>query len=397
MIHLHVHSEGSVLDGQGSIKRIVARAKELNMPAIALTDHGNMIKSFEFQKECESQNIKPIFGCEFYMGEPDTHNTYHLICLAKNNTGLKNLYNLNAFAYTQNFYKKPRITFEQLMMHREGLIVATACIGSEFGQDYINANIEQVRDTILRYKELFEQDFYLEIQPNTIPIQRNYNEFLVRVSIDYNVPLIVTTDAHYVCKEDAKAHDVMLAIQVGKKVSDPDRFRFNGNDYYIKTGEEIFHDLSYINPRVLTSAIANTYSIADKCNARIETGLNLLPSVGIEDEFRALCEHCSIGHMDRVRKGDCTGSKEEVDRIKYELSIIKQKGYVGYFLIVEDFIKWAKDKEIYVGPGRGSCAGSMVAYVLGIHNVNPIKYHLLFERFSNPERTSPPDRFCPCT
>jgi DNA polymerase-3 subunit alpha len=392
MIHLHVHSDGSVFDGEGSVKRIVKRAKELNMPAIALTDHGSMIKNFEFQKQCDKEGIKAIHGCEFYVGEPDTENTYHLICLAKNNTGLKNLYKLNAFAYTKNFYRKPRITFDKLVEHREGLIVLTACTGGELGQAFINYT-ESLPQIIRRYQEVFGDDFYLELQPNTIPVQKEYNKALVRFGQQLGVPLVVTTDAHYAYPEDYKAHDVMLAMQVGKKVNDPSRFKFQGTDYYIMDEDEVYEKLLRlgVDRESIARAINNTSHIADKCNARIETGLNLLPSIGVSDEFRTLCEHVSMGHVERVNRGDCRGDRSEIERVQYELSVIKQKGYAGYFLIVEDFISWAKSQGIYVGVGRGSAGGSMVAYLLGIHNVNPLKYGLLFERFTNPERNSVPD------
>jgi DNA polymerase-3 subunit alpha len=390
MIHLHNHTEGSTLDGMSKIKKLVARAKELGMSAIGISDHGNMIKSLDFQEECIKKGVKPIIGCEFYIShDTESKDNFHILCIAKNNTGLKNLYKLNKFAYMKNFYYKPRITFEQLLIHKEGLIITTACVGSEFGQDFLAK--KNIGEKIAKYKECFNEDFYLEIQPNAIPEQKHYNAMLVKCSLSYNIPLIVTCDAHYVKKEDSIAHDVMLAMQVKKKVDDPNRFRFTGDDFYIKTDEEILSDLSYLPQNEVAKAIMNTRLIAEQCDAKIETGLNLLPVMsGITDNDMELAKHCNTGFIKRVKEG-MPNTKEYVDRVKYELSIIRQKGYAGYFLVVEDFMNEARRRDILVGAGRGSASGSLVAYILGITNVDPIKYHLLFERMLNPERIAEPD------
>lgn len=391
MVHLHVHTEGSPLDGMSKIKELIKRALELNMKAIGISDHGNMIKSLEFQEECIKNGIKPILGCEFYISEPDGKKNYHILCIAKNNTGLKNLFKLNKYAYMNNFYYKPRITFEQLMIHKEGLIVTSACIGSEFGQEFLGHNSYELAELVRKYKNTFGNDFYLEIQPNEIPEQRKYNEELVLLAQMVDIPLIVTTDAHYVNKEDSVAHDVMLAMQVKKKVNDPDRFRFTGDSFYIKSEEEIYRDLSYLPTEVIYKAICGTNEIANQCTAKIETGLNLLPHIhGVADNDLELAKHCNIGFNKRVSEG-MPSTKEYIDRVKFELSIIKQKGYAGYFLVVEDYMAEAKRRDILVGAGRGSGAGSLVLYILGITNVDPIKYHLLFERMLNPERISEPD------
>jgi DNA polymerase-3 subunit alpha len=376
------------LDGAIDIKRLVKRVKELGMDAVGLTDHGNMIKTYELQKECLAQGVKPIIGCEFYVGEPDTEDLFHLVLLAKDNTGLHNLYKLNAYAWKDNFYKKPRITYEQLVARHTGLICLTACLGSEFASDK-----DMMLYNIEKYHDLFGEGLYLEIQPNKIPEQKQYNNYLVDLSHRLDIPLVVTCDAHYLLKEDVEAHDTLLCMQTKKKKTDADRFRFTGDDFYIKDTREIISGLREheISTADIEEAINNTHEIANKCNAQIETGLNLTPSIGVADEYLELCRHCNSGWRLRFETGQIDGTKEEAERIYYELSVIQEKGYSGYFLIVEDFISWARNKGIYVGVGRGSAAGSMVAYLLGITNINPMKYGLLFERFLNPERNSAPD------
>ena len=393
MVHLHVHTSGSALDGACDIVKLVDRAKELNMPALAITDHGNMIKTLEFQEECIKQGIKPIIGCEFYIGEPDSKDTYHILCLAKNNAGLKNLYKLNTYSYIENFYKKPRISMSKLLEHKKGLIVTTACLGSELAKNYRGKTPDITYINYIKpLHSAFGDDFYLEIQANSIPEQANYNRFIVQMSNMFDIPVIATCDVHYVRKEDAKAHDVLLAMQVKKKVTDPDRFRFSSEDYYLKSiGEMIGQMLSMgLNTYNVNQSIINTVKIADKCDALIETGLHLLPrfeNMTEGEEIRELALRCNKGYQERYKEFD----KVKVERVAYEPSVIKEKGYAGYFLIVDDFINYAKEKGIYVGPGRGSAAGSVVAYLLGITNIDPFEYGLLFERFLNPDRDSPPD------
>ncbi len=391
MIHLHNHTSGSVLDGSCDIVALVKAAKEQGMTALAITDHGNMIKALEFQQECLKQDIKPIIGCEFYMGEPNTKNKYHIVCLAKDQQGIKNLYKLNTFGYLSNFYSKPRITWEKLVQHSAGLIVLSGCIGSEMGQKYLDRSPGAV-ETMIRFREAFGDDFYLEVQPNAIPFQKTYNLFLAQMSSLYHIPLVVTCDVHYVKKEDYTAHDVMLCMQVKKKVEDENRFRFSCNDFFLKSSLEIIDDLTTMgmSQRDIHDAIINTEAIARKCNGLIQTGLNLLPrfeGMSNDEEYSRLATLCSEGYSKRFK----TVRQDVIDRVYYELEVIKSKGYSGYFLIVEDFIRYAKEKNILVGPGRGSVAGSMVAYLLGITNIDPIKYGLLFERFLNPDRDSPPD------
>jgi DNA polymerase-3 subunit alpha len=392
-VHLHLHTSGSIFDGACDIVRLVKRAKELGMTALGISDHGNMIKTFEFQEECIKEGIKPIIGCEFYVGEPNTEHTFHLLCIAKNNEGLENLYNLNAYAYSKNFYYKPRITYEQLQQHINGLIVTTACLGSEVGQLYLEGNKSDAMALIERLK-LITNDLYLEIQPNSIPAQADYNKFLVDMSNTYQIPLIATCDVHYINKEDFEAHDVMLAMQTQKKVDDHNRFRFSCNDFYLKSEYDLCAGFMYMNipPNEIDKAVSNTRIIADSCTAKIEPG-DYMPHLDCDEED-VLAKHCELGWKWRYERGDIQGTKEEFDRVQYELKIIQEKGYSGYFLIVEDFIKWSVSHGIYIGAGRGSAAGSMVAYLLGIHKVNPLKYGLLFERMLNPDRNSPPDKIC---
>lgn len=392
MVHLHVHTSGSTLDGACDIPKLVARAKELGMPALGITDHGNMIKTLEFQEECIRQNIKPIIGCEFYIGEPNTKDTFHIMCIAKNNVGLKNLYKLNTYSYIENFYGKPRISYDKLMDHREGLIVTTACIGSEFGQLFLKQDMSGLDNKLEPYVAAFGDDFYLEIQPNAIPEQAQYNKTLIELSRIHGIQLVATCDVHYINKEDFDAHDALLCMQVKKKVQDERRFKFSCNDFYLKSGDEVFAELSRhgIFSNAIRDAIQNTYEISNKCNAKIETGGHFLPRFDNMTEgemIHELASHCNEGYKKRYKVYD----KDKVNRIAYELSVIKEKGYAGYFLIVEDYIRYAKNNGILVGAGRGSAAGSVVAYLLGITNVDPFKYGLLFERFLNPDRNSPPD------
>ncbi len=388
MVHLHVHTDGSTLDGMCDIKKLVKRAKELNMSAIAITDHARMVKAFEFQEECLKEGIKPIIGCEFYLGEPESKDNYHLICLAKNKTGLKNLYKLNTFAYMKNFYRHPRITWDKLFEHKEGLIVTTACVGS-----YFSSMDEPAEHQIVNLNSIFGDDFYLELQSNDIPMQAEYNKFLIDMSKKYNIKTIVTCDVHYINKEDFDAHDTYLCMQVKKKKQDNNRFKFSCNDFYLKDSLDCISKLidMGIDSHEALIAVKNTHEIADKVEAPlIETGINHMPrfnNLSESEEIKLLGEHLNKKFPTRYS----WDNKEAIDRVFYELKVINQKGYAGYFLIVEDFIEYAKKNNILTGPGRGSAAGSIIAYILGITNVDPLKYGLLFERMLNPDRNSLPD------
>lgn len=389
IFHYHNHSDGSLLDGSCKIDRLVSYAKESGVNAIGLTDHGNMIKIFEFWKKCNKEGVKPILGCEFYMGEPNTTDKFHIIVLAKNNKGLHNMYKLQEFAWTKNFYSKPRITMDKLIEYKEGLIITTACLGGEVAKTFMKHSDTQAIDVILGMDEEFE-DFYLELQPQGTPEQIKLNKFLLSVGKRFSIPCVVGCDAHYIVKDDAEAHDTMLCMQVQKKKNDDKRFKMNPREFYLKSEEEIIKQLNIIEEIPLEDVITiinNTNNIPNLCNATIETGLDALPHFTDNAEYMLALE-CNKGYKRRYGN---VYRKDVVDRVKYELSVIKEKGYPGYFLIVQDFLDYARSKGILIGDGRGSCCGSMVAYLLGIHNIDPIKYGLFFERFLNPTRNSPPD------
>ena len=394
-VHLHIHSEYSLLDGANRIKELPKVAKELGMDAIAITDHGVMYGAIEFYKACKEEGIKPIIGCEVYVAprtrfdkEAGIDNKYnHLILLAKNNNGYKNLSKLVSIGFTEGYYYKPRIDLETLEKYHEDLICCSACLAGSIPQAILNGNMEKAEETAMWYKNLFGEDYYLEIQTNTLKEQSLVNQKLVELSRKLNIPLVATNDAHYTRKEDAYNHEVLLCIQTGKKMSDVDRMRFATDDFYIKSPEEV----KEFFPN-LPEALENTVKIAEKCNVEFEFGHTILPNYEVPKEFSTHYDYfkklCDDGI--KIRYGENT-PKEILERMEYEISVIKKMGYVDYFLIVWDFINWAKSQGIPVGPGRGSGAGSIVAYAIGITDIDPIKYNLLFERFLNPERISMPD------
>ena len=394
-VHLHIHSEYSLLDGANRIKELPKVAKELGMDAIAITDHGVMYGAIEFYKACKEEGIKPIIGCEVYVAprtrfdkEAGIDNKYnHLILLAKNNNGYKNLSKLVSIGFTEVYYYKPRIDLETLEKYHEDLICCSACLAGSIPQAILNGNMEKAEETAMWYKNLFGEDYYLEIQTNTLKEQSLVNQKLVELSRKLNIPLVATNDAHYTRKEDAYNHEVLLCIQTGKKMSDVDRMRFATDDFYIKSPEEV----KEFFPN-LPEALENTVKIAEKCNVEFEFGHTILPNYEVPKEFSTHYDYfkklCDDGI--KIRYGENT-PKEILERMEYEISVIKKMGYVDYFLIVWDFINWAKSQGIPVGPGRGSGAGSIVAYAIGITDIDPIKYNLLFERFLNPERISMPD------
>ena len=394
-VHLHVHSEYSLLDGANRIKELPKVAKELGMDAIAITDHGVMYGAIEFYKACKEEGIKPIIGCEVYVAprtrfdkEAGIDNKYnHLILLAKNNNGYKNLSKLVSIGFTEGYYYKPRIDLETLEKYHEDLICCSACLAGSIPQAILNGDMEKAEETAMWYKNLFGEDYYLEIQTNTLKEQSLVNQKLVELSRKLNIPLVATNDAHYTRKEDAYNHEVLLCIQTGKKMSDVDRMRFATDDFYIKSPEEV----KEFFPN-LPEALENTVKIAEKCNVEFEFGHTILPNYEVPKEFSTHYDYfkklCDDGI--KIRYGENT-PKEILERMEYEISVIKKMGYVDYFLIVWDFINWANSQGIPVGPGRGSGAGSIVAYAIGITDIDPIKYNLLFERFLNPERISMPD------
>ena len=394
-VHLHIHSEFSLLDGANRIKDLPVRAKELGMKAMAITDHGVMYGAIDFYKACKKEGIKPIIGCEVYVAprtrfdkEPNIDNHYyHLILLAKNNQGYKNLSKLVSLGFVEGYYYKPRIDLEILEKYSEGLICLSACLAGAVNQALINGQEEKAEEVALWHKKVFGEDYYIEIQNNGIPEQVLANQKLVKLARKLDIPLVATNDAHYLKKEDAYNHEVLLCIQTGKRMSDPDRMRFDTDELYVKSPEEMSEYF-----KAFPDAIENTVKIADKCNVEFEFGHTILPNYDVPAEypthydfFKKLCD-------DGIKKryGE-NPSKEILDRAEYEISVIKKMGYVDYFLIVWDFIHYAKSQGIPVGPGRGSGAGSIIAYAMEITDIDPIKYGLLFERFLNPERISMPD------
>ena len=394
-VHLHIHSEFSLLDGANRIKDLPVRAKELGMKAMAITDHGVMYGVIDFYKACKKEGIKPIIGCEVYVAnrsrfdkEPGIDNKYnHLILLAKNNQGYKNLSKLVSIGFTEGYYYKPRIDLEVLEKYHEGLICLSGCLAGSVNQALLNGQNEKAEEIALWHKKIFGEDYYIEIQNNGIKEQVLANQKLVQLARKLDIPLVATNDAHYLKREDAYNHEILLCIQTGKRMSDEDRMKFDTDELYVKSPEEMSEYFS-----AFPDAIENTVKIADKCNVEFEFGHTILPNYDVPPEypthydfFKKLCD-------DGIKKryGE-NPSQEILDRAEYEISVIKKMGYVDYFLIVWDFIHYAKTHNIPVGPGRGSGAGSIIAYAIEITDIDPIKYGLLFERFLNPERISMPD------
>ena len=394
-VHLHIHSEFSLLDGANRIKDLPVRAKELGMNAIALTDHGVMYGVIDFYKACKKEGIKPIIGCEVYVAprsrfdkEPNIDNKYnHLILLAKNNEGYKNLSKLVSIGFVDGYYYKPRIDLEVLEKYHEGLICLSGCLAGSLNQALLNGNNEKAEEIALWHKKVFGEDYYIEVQNNGLQEQVLANQKLIQLAKKLDIPLAATNDAHYLKREDAYNHEVLLCIQTGKRMSDSDRMRFETDELYVKSPEEMSEYFSNF-----PDAIENTVKIAEKCNVEFEFGHTILPNYNVPPEFETHYDYfkklCDDGIKNRY--GD-NPSKEILERAEYELSIIKKMGYVDYFLIVWDFIHYAKTHDIPVGPGRGSGAGSIIAYAIEITDIDPIKYGLLFERFLNPERISMPD------
>ena len=393
-VHLHIHSEYSLLDGANRIKDIPVRAKELGMDSIALTDHGVMYGVIDFYKACKKEGIKPIIGCEVYVAnrtrfdkEAGLDYNNHLILLAKNNEGYKNLTKLVSMGFTDGFYYKPRIDKEILEKYHEGLICCSACLAGEVNQAILKDDIEKAKEVALWFKNVFGEDYYLEIQNNGIKEQVLANQKLIELSKTLDIPLVATNDAHYLTREDAYNHEVLLCIQTGKKMKDEDRMKFDTEELYIKSQEEM---IDYF--KNVPAAIENTVKIADKCNVEFEFGHTILPNYDVPEEFATHYDYLKKLCEDGIKERYGENPTEEIQkRAEYELSVINKMGYVDYYLIVWDYINYAKSVGIPVGPGRGSGAGSILAYAIGITDIDPIKYNLLFERFLNPERVSMPD------
>lgn len=394
-VHLHIHSEFSLLDGANRIKDLPVRAKELGMDSIAITDHGVMFGAIDFYKACKKEGVKPIIGCEVYVAprsridkQPGIDNHYyHLILLAKNNEGYKNLSKLVSLSFVDGYYYKPRIDREILEKYHEGLICLSACLAGEVNQALLSGQNEKAEQVALWHKKVFGDDYYIEIQNNGIKEQVLANQKLVQLARKLDIPLVATNDAHYLKREDAYNHEVLLCIQTGKRMSDEDRMKFETDELYVKSPEEM---AEYF--KAFPDAIENTVKIAEQCNVEFEFGHTILPNYDVPPEYPThydfLKELCDKGLKKRYGENL---SEEIQKRAEYELSIIKKMGYVDYYLIVWDFIHYAKTNGIPVGPGRGSGAGSILAYAIEITDIDPIKYGLLFERFLNPERISMPD------
>ena len=394
--HLHVHTEYSLLDGSNKIKECVSRVKELGMDSVAITDHGVMFGVIDFYRAAKAVGIKPILGCEVYVAPGSRFDKeavgsgddryYHLVLLAENDLGYHNLMKIVSRGFTEGYYYKPRVDMEILKEFHEGIIALSACLAGEVQKNIVRGMYEEGKAAALRYQEIFgEGNFFLELQDHGIQEQKLVNQSLLRMAKETQIGLVATNDVHYTYAEDEKAHDILLCIQTGKKVADEDRMRYEGGQYYIKSEEE----MKTLFPYAL-EALENTQKIADRCNVEIEFGVTKLPKYDVPEGYTSweyLNKLCYDGLKERYPDGE----ESLKERLEYELSVIKSMGYVDYFLIVWDFIKYARDHDIMVGPGRGSAAGSIVSYTLGITSIDPIKYQLLFERFLNPERVSMPD------
>ena len=393
--HLHVHTEYSLLDGSNKIKEYVSRVKELGMNSAAITDHGVMYGVIDFYREARKQGIKPILGCEVYVapnsrfdretagGESRYH---HLVLLAENNTGYANLMKIVSRGFTEGYYYKPRVDKDLLRQYHEGIIALSACLAGEV-QRYLSRGLtEEAKKVALEYQDIFGKgNFFLEMQDHGIPEQQLVNQRQIQLSKETGIELVVTNDIHYTYAEDAKPHDILLCIQTGKKLDDENRMRYEGGQYYVKSPQEMEALFPYAK-----QALENTQKIANRCEVEIEFGVTKLPKYDVPDGMTSW-EYLNKLCWEGLEKHYGAPSRELKERLRYELDTIRSMGYVDYFLIVWDFIKYAKDHGIAVGPGRGSAAGSIVSYCLEITNIDPIRYQLLFERFLNPERVTMPD------
>ena len=393
--HLHVHTEYSLLDGSNKIQEYVNRVRELGMDSAAITDHGVMYGVIDFYRAARAAGINPILGCEVYVapGSRFDHEIgsgddryYHLVLLAENNQGYANLMKIVSKSFVEGFYYKPRVDLQLLEKYHEGLIALSACLAGEVARFLTRGMYEDAKAAALRYQDIFGKgNFFLELQDHGIPEQQNVNQQLLKMHRETGIELVATNDVHYTLAEDAQPHDVLLCLQTGKKLSDENRMRYDGGQYYVKSPEEMERLFPYA-----TEALENTHKIAERCHVEIEFGVTKLPKFDVPEGYTSweyLNELCFKGLEERYQPV----TEELKERLNYELSTIKNMGYVDYFLIVWDFIRYARDHDIMVGPGRGSAAGSLVAYTLGITQLDPIRYDLLFERFLNPERVSMPD------
>ncbi len=393
--HLHVHTEYSLLDGSNKINEYVSRVKELGMDSAAITDHGVMYGVIDFYRACKASGINPVLGCEVYVAPGSRFDRevgsgddryYHLVLLAENNQGYSNLMKIVSKGFVEGFYYKPRVDMELLEQYHEGIIALSACLAGEVARYLARGMYEDAKAAALRYQNIFgEGNFFLELQDHGIAEQQTVNQQLLRLHRETGIDLVATNDVHYTTAADADPHDILLCLQTGKKLTDENRMRYEGGQYYVKSPEE----MAALFPYAL-EALENTWKIAQRCHVEIEFGVTKLPKYDVPQGYTSweyLNKLCFEG-LERLYE---PVTKELRQRLEYELSTIRNMGYVDYFLIVWDFIKYARDNDIMVGPGRGSAAGSLVAYTLGITQLDPIRYDLLFERFLNPERVSMPD------
>ena len=393
--HLHVHTEFSLLDGSNKIKEYVARVKELGMNSAAITDHGVMFGVIDFYKAAKAAGINPIIGCEVYVAPNSRFDReashgedryYHLVLLAENNQGYQNLLKIVSKGFVDGYYYKPRVDMEILQQYHEGIICLSACLAGEVQRYLVRGLYEEAKEVAYKYEACFGKgNFFLELQDHGIPEQKMVNSQLLRLSQDTGIELVATNDVHYTYADDAEAHDILLCIQTGKKLSDENRMRYEGGQYYVKSEEEMRTLFPYAS-----QAIDNTQKIADRCNVEIEFGVTKLPHFEVPEGYDSWTYLNKLCHEGLVRRYP-EKHEELLPKLDYELEVIQKMGYVDYFLIVWDFINYARMNDIPVGPGRGSAAGSLVSYTTGITNIDPIKYSLLFERFLNPERVTMPD------
>ena len=397
-VPLHLHSEFSLLDGAIKLKELCKFAKENNMPAVAVTDHGVMYGALDLYLEAKEAGIKPIIGCEFYVHngditerDPNNNPRYHLILLAKNNEGYMNLVKLASDAACKGFYMKPRINFELLKEHHEGIICCSACLGGEVLQNLLKGDYEEAKAVAKKYKDLFGEDYYIELQDHGLDDQKRTNPDLIKIAKELGIKMIITNDSHYLRKEDADWHDTLLCMQTQSMKDEENRFHFPNNEFYVKTVSEMRDAFKWMDSETFEECIKNTVDIAEQCHVTIKWEAPLpdfpVPPNHTTDSY--LEELVQQGLKRKYGEGNITPELKE--RVQYELSIIEKMGFSAYFLITWDFIHYAKTHDIPVGPGRGSAAGSVVAYALDITDLDPIRHHLLFERFLNPERFSMPD------
>ena len=397
LIPLHIHTEYSLLDGMIRVSELVNYAKENGLNAIAITDHGVMYSAIEFYEQAKAAGINPLIGCEFYVHDGDIHQKdnlhnplYHLILIAKDQTGYKNLIKLVSTAWCEGFYYKPRINFELIKEYHEGLICTSACLGGEVLQHLQHGEKEKAIETAKKYKELFGDDYYIELQDHGLEEQKRTNPELIKIAKELGIKMVITNDSHYLRKEDADAQDSLLCLQTNADKSDPNRFHFPNNEFYVKSQEEMRKAFSWMDDEMFNECVQNTQEAADKCHIEIELGNAPLPHYEVPEGFsnETYLEHIVYEGL-KKRYGEITPELKE--RVDYELRTINKMGFAAYFLITWDFIHYAKTHDIPVGPGRGSAAGSVVAYALEITDLDPIKHHLLFERFLNEERYTMPD------